>query len=89
MLGLADQLVGRTGFCIHPKETLRAIAKASGGQAFTAEDANRLSNIYRSLGSQLGTKNAKREVTAAFALGAIVLLLGAAAASMRLGGRLP
>jgi Ca-activated chloride channel family protein len=70
-------------------ETLRAIAKASGGQAFTAEDANRLSNIYRSLGSQLGTKNAKREVTAAFALGAIVLLLGAAAASMRLGGRLP
>jgi Ca-activated chloride channel family protein len=70
-------------------ETLRAIAKASGGQAFTAEDANRLSNIYRSLGSQLGTKNAKREVTAAFALGAMVLLLGAAAASMRLGGRLP
>jgi Ca-activated chloride channel family protein len=70
-------------------ETLRAIAKASGGRAFTAEDANRLSNIYRSLGSQLGTKNAKREVTAAFALGAIVLLLGAAAASMRLGGRLP
>jgi ABC-type Fe3+-hydroxamate transport system substrate-binding protein len=29
-LGLADQLVGRTGFCIHPKETLRAIPKVGG-----------------------------------------------------------
>jgi ABC-type Fe3+-hydroxamate transport system substrate-binding protein len=29
-LGLADQLVGRTGFCIHPKEILRAIPKVGG-----------------------------------------------------------
>jgi Ca-activated chloride channel family protein len=70
-------------------ETLRQIAKASGGRAFTAEDANRLANIYRSLGSQLGTKSAKREVTAAFALGGVLLLLGAAAASLRFNGRLP
>ena len=26
-LGLADQLVGRTGFCIHPWETVRTIPK--------------------------------------------------------------
>jgi Ca-activated chloride channel homolog len=70
-------------------ETLRAIAKASGGRAFTAEDANRLSNIYRSLGSQLGTKRAKSEITATFAIGGVLLLLGAAAASLRLNGRLP
>jgi Ca-activated chloride channel family protein len=70
-------------------ETLRAIAKASGGRAFTAEDANRVSNIYRSLGSQLGTKRTQREVTAAFALGGVLLLLGAAAASLRFNGRLP
>lgn len=29
-LGLADQLVGRTGFCIHPKETLKRIPKVGG-----------------------------------------------------------
>jgi Ca-activated chloride channel homolog len=70
-------------------ETLRQIARASGGRAFTAEDANRLANIYSSLGSQLGTKDTKREVTAAFAVGGVLLLLGAAAASLRFNGRLP
>ncbi|MSR13573.1 MAG: cobalamin-binding protein [Gammaproteobacteria bacterium] len=29
-LGLTGQLVGRTGFCIHPREALRAIAKVGG-----------------------------------------------------------
>jgi ABC-type Fe3+-hydroxamate transport system substrate-binding protein len=29
-LGLADQIAGRTGFCIHPRETVRAIPKVGG-----------------------------------------------------------
>ena len=29
-LGLADQLVGRTGFCIHPWETVRRVPKVGG-----------------------------------------------------------
>jgi ABC-type hemin transport system substrate-binding protein len=29
-LGLAAQLVGRTGFCIHPRETVRTIPKLGG-----------------------------------------------------------
>jgi ABC-type hemin transport system substrate-binding protein len=29
-LGLADRLVGRTGFCVHPKEALRAVPKVGG-----------------------------------------------------------
>jgi ABC-type Fe3+-hydroxamate transport system substrate-binding protein len=29
-LGLADRLVGRTGFCIHPRATLKAIPKVGG-----------------------------------------------------------
>ncbi|WP_332673423.1 helical backbone metal receptor [Aromatoleum sp.] len=29
-LGLGDQLVGRTGFCIHPRETLKPIPKVGG-----------------------------------------------------------
>jgi Ca-activated chloride channel family protein len=70
-------------------ETLRRISQVSGGRAFTAEDNDELSSIYKSLGSQLGTRNQKKEVTASFAIGGLVLLLGAAAASMRWAGRLP
>src|SRR5204862_507011 len=29
-LGLADQLVARTGFCIHPEPAVRAVAKVGG-----------------------------------------------------------
>jgi Ca-activated chloride channel family protein len=70
-------------------ETLHRISEVSGGRAFTAEDNDQLSSIYKSLGSQLGTRNQKKEVTASFAIGGLVLLLGAAAASMRWAGRLP
>ena len=68
---------------------LRDIARASGGRAFTAEDDSQLSSIYKALGSQLGTKGKKREITAVFALGGIAMLLAAAAASGRIAGRLP
>jgi Ca-activated chloride channel family protein len=68
-------------------ETLRKIAQASGGRAFTAQDDDRLSTIYRSLGSQLGSKTAKQETTQTFALLGLLFLLGAAAASVRLGSR--
>jgi Ca-activated chloride channel family protein len=68
---------------------LRDIARTSGGRAFTAEDDSQLSSIYKSLGSQLGTKGKKREITAAFALGGIAMLIAAAAASGRIVGRLP
>jgi Ca-activated chloride channel family protein len=70
-------------------ETLERIAETSDGRAFTAEDAEELSAIYKTLGSKLGTRSEKREVTAAFALGGSILLLGAAAASLRWTGRLP
>ena len=36
--------------------TLRQIAQVSGGKAFTAEDSDPLKSIYKTLGSQLGTK---------------------------------
>jgi Ca-activated chloride channel homolog len=70
-------------------DTLRRIAEASGGRAFTAEDDDQLSSIYKTLGSQLGTHKQLKEATASFAIGGLVLLLGAAAASMRWAGRLP
>jgi Ca-activated chloride channel family protein len=70
-------------------ETLRQISQVSGGKAYTAEDSDRLNSIYKTLGSQLGTRKKLREITSSFAIGGLVLLLGAGIASMRWAGRLP
>jgi Ca-activated chloride channel family protein len=93
-LGTEDGVVAGPGFGgyipVPPDpETLGSIARESGGKAFTAEDSGRLSNIYKNLGSKLGSKKHKREVTTAFAIGGLVLLLGAAATSTRFAPTLP
>ena len=94
-LGTRDATVPNPGFgppllSVPPDpETLRRIAEASGGRAYSAEDDQQLSTIYKTLGSQLGTRDVKREVTAAFAVGGLMLLLGAVAASTRWAGRVP
>ena len=69
-------------------QSLAEVAKASGGKTYTAADASKLTDVYKSLGSLLGTKNEKRQITAGFAGGAIVLLLLGAAMSLRWFGRL-
>ena len=93
-LGTADATVPNPGFGpplpVPPDpETLALISQASGGRAFTAKNANKLSSIYKALGSQLGTKDQKREVTNSFVLIGMGLLLGGAALSVRSRGRLP
>lgn len=45
-------------------ETLKEIASISGGKAFSADDAGELDDVYKKMGSQLGTKPEQREVTA-------------------------
>ncbi len=67
---------------------LRRIAKASGGQAFAVDDAERLEAVYETLGSQLGTEPRKREMTSAFAGLGLVALLMAGALSVRWRGRI-
>src|SRR5690606_4564147 len=62
-------------------ESLREIAERSGGHAFDAATADGLDAVYEQLGSQLGTREETREVTAAFAGGGALLLLGAFALS--------
>jgi Ca-activated chloride channel family protein len=64
-------------------ETLRAIARASGGQAFTAADADGLAAVYERLGSQVATEREPREVTAAFAGGALALVAAGSLLSLR------
>jgi Ca-activated chloride channel family protein len=70
-------------------EALQRIASLSGGDAFRAEDSDQLGAVYDRLGSQIGTKPEKREITVVFAGAALMLLAAAMAASLGLNGRLP
>ncbi|MGZ4267902.1 MAG: VWA domain-containing protein, partial [Solirubrobacteraceae bacterium] len=47
--------------------TLRQVARASGGQFFTAADAKGLDAVYKRLGSELGRKRVKHEISSSFA----------------------
>jgi Ca-activated chloride channel homolog len=69
-------------------QSLAEVARAAGGQTYAAADASKLSEVYKHLGSLLGTKPAKREITAGFAGGGLALLLLGAAMSLRWFGRL-
>jgi Ca-activated chloride channel family protein len=69
-------------------QQLQQIAQLSGGQAYTAANASRLSAVYKHLAAQLGHKHVKREITASFAGGGLVLLLLGSLLSLRWFGRL-
>lgn len=45
-LGLADQLVGRTGFCIHPKERLKKIPKVGGTKSVDVDRIRELAPTH-------------------------------------------
>jgi Ca-activated chloride channel homolog len=68
-------------------ETLREIARISGGRYFAAPDAAKLEDIYSGLGTRLSSRPEQREVTVAFAGGALLLLLAGAGLSLRWFGR--
>ncbi len=68
-------------------EAMEQVAKTSGGASFTAADADQLSTVYDRLGSQLGKKHERREVTVWFVGGALALLGLGAASSLALFGR--
>lgn len=62
-------------------DTLRAIAQLSGGEFFTATDAEGLERVYEELGSRLGTRKQSREIGDYFAGGAAAFLLAGGALS--------
>ena len=67
---------------------LGQIAAASGGRAFTANDAGHLSTVYSHLAAQLGHKKVHQEMTATLAGAALMLLLFGCILSLRWFGRL-
>lgn len=69
-------------------ETLREMARISGGRAYDATTSADLSAVYRELGSQLGRRKVRHDMTAGFAGVAALLALAGAALSLRWFGRL-
>jgi Ca-activated chloride channel homolog len=62
-------------------QTLRLIARTTGGQAYRAATEAQLRQVYENLASRLGHKNVKREVSDLFAGGAALLLIAGVALS--------
>jgi Ca-activated chloride channel family protein len=69
--------------------TLQDIARDTGGQFFAAPDARKLEAVYANLGTRLARTKEKRQVTSAFAGGALVLLMAGAGFGLARSGRLP
>jgi len=61
---------------------MREVAALSGGRAFTADTVGELRTVYDQLGSRIGTREEKREVTAVFTGGALALVAAAALLSL-------
>jgi Ca-activated chloride channel family protein len=70
-------------------ETLRLVARATGGRLFTAPNDSRLRQIYEKLGSRLGHRRESREITDFFAGGSAALLLVGGALSALWFRRVP
>lgn len=68
-------------------ETMTEIARITGGQTFTAADAERLAAVYEQLGSRVGTREEEDEVGWILVAGALGLLAAGMASSMALLGR--
>jgi Ca-activated chloride channel homolog len=92
--GFGSQYGGSGGFSetipVPPDPaTLRQIAVMTGGKFVNAQDANTLNSAYADLGSRLGRKPGKSEVTSELVLLAAGLLLGAGLLSALWSPRLP
>jgi Ca-activated chloride channel family protein len=69
-------------------ETLKQVARISGGRSYTATETDKVKEIYANLGTRLSSRSEKREVTAFFAGGAQFQLMAAGGLSLRWFGRL-
>jgi Ca-activated chloride channel family protein len=70
-------------------ETLENIARTTGGEFFAAPDDEQLSRVYEELGSRLGRRPKRAEITVAFAGAGALLLLAGGALSALLFRRVP
>jgi Ca-activated chloride channel family protein len=92
-LGTTDGVVygpqGQTLAVPPDPDTLREISSITGGTFTETADAGELDKVYKRLGSKVGTKRVKQEVSSDFAAAGLLLLLGGLGTGLRRRGRLP
>jgi Ca-activated chloride channel family protein len=71
------------------EKALRQIAEETGGKAYKAASGDDLRSVYSDLGSSLGYRTERREVTSWFVGAGLVAALLAAAGSLVWFSRLP
>jgi Ca-activated chloride channel family protein len=71
------------------ERVLRSIAETTGGRFFSAPTEDRLTTVYRNLGSSIGMVREQQEVTYAFVGAAIALLVAGGASSLAWFNRFP
>jgi Ca-activated chloride channel family protein len=70
-------------------ETLKLVARVSGGRTFMSPDNTQLRVVYKNLGSRLGSRTENREITDLFAGGSAAFLLAGGALSALWFRRIP
>jgi Ca-activated chloride channel family protein len=92
-LGTADGVVqgpqGQVLSVAPDPETLQEISRITGGTFTETADASQLEGVYKKLGSKVGTKRVRQEVSSSFAAAGLVLLLAGLGTGLRWRGRLP
>ncbi|MEU4575556.1 VWA domain-containing protein [Nonomuraea sp. ATR24] len=71
------------------KQTLQQLSDGTGGRAYTAESGSELREVYEQIGTSLGYKLVKQEITQQFIVAALVLGLLVAGAAVLFGTRIP
>jgi Ca-activated chloride channel homolog len=69
--------------------TLQQISRITGGTFTETADAGSLDDVYKKLGSKIGTRKVRQEVSSSFAAAGIVLLLAGLGTGLRWRARLP
>jgi Ca-activated chloride channel family protein len=71
------------------KAELAKVAKLSGGEAYSAASAGELKQVYKDIGSSVGTEKVDKEVTSRYAGFGLALAILAAVGMISLGARWP
>jgi Ca-activated chloride channel family protein len=83
------ELDGRTLPVPVDTSSLEQLAEQTGGTAYAAETGEELSAVYDDIGSQVGTRTERQEVSAWFAGAGLLAAAAAAVASLLWFARLP
>ena len=80
---IKDPATGGTTSVAPDPKALAAVAKAGGGQSYTARNAAQLQSVYKTIGKKVGTEQKQQDLGVGFIGLATLLLLGTTGLSLR------